>query len=75
MEEYLAELRVNNVRGLAACLSSGLSVEETARACVESKVDIIVVQHQASLRNVLAIQHRYSSLQTIRKQDNSEQNV
>ena len=53
------KLTLNINRGLAACISSGLSVEETARACVESKVDIIVVQHQASLRNILAIQHRY----------------
>ena len=52
-------LTQNIGRGLAACISSGLSVEDTARACVESKVDIIAVQHQASLRNILAIQHRY----------------
>jgi len=51
--------------GLAACISSGLSVEDTARACVESKVDIMVVQHQASLRNILAIQHRLPQLKVI----------
>ena len=54
-----AVLILNDIaRGLAACISSGLSVEDTARACMESKVDIIVVQHQSSLRNILAIQHR-----------------
>ena len=46
-------------RGRAACISSSLSLEEIARACVETKSDIIVVQRQAQLKNILAIQHRW----------------
>ena len=44
---------------MAACISSSLSLEEMARACVESKSDIIVVQGHYQLRNILAIQHRW----------------
>ena len=46
-------------RAVAACISSSLSLEDTARACVETKSDIIVVQRQAQLKNILAIQHRW----------------
>ena len=52
-------------RGISCCVSASLSLEDTAKACVESKCDIIVVQHPCHLKNILAIQHRLPQLKVI----------
>ena len=55
----------NHCRGISVCISSGLSLEDTARACVESGAGILVVQHPAQLRTLLAAQHRLPQLRLL----------
>ena len=58
-------LLTNHCRGISVCISSGLSLEDTARACVESGAGILVVQHPAQLRTLLAAQHRLPQLRLL----------
>ena len=50
---------------ISSCINASLSLEDTAKACVESKSDIIIVQHLCQLKNILAIQHRLPQLKVI----------
>ena len=58
-------LQTNHCRGVSACISPRLGLEDTARVCIESKADIIIVQHQTQLKNVLAAQHRLPQLKVV----------
>ena len=61
----LYSLLTIHCRGISVCISAGLSLEETARACVESQAGILVVQHPAQLRTLLAAQHRLPHLRLL----------